>query len=77
MEELTFGQKAVSWNPKGYANPEVGEMKAKFAAIIDELDKKRSETEDGNVKRLCATAINNAETASMWAVKSLTWTEEK
>ena len=71
----TLGQQLVSWNPKGYDNPLVGEIKSKYAEIIDTLDKVRNESEDPQVKRLTSTAITQAEIASMCAVKAVTWSK--
>lgn len=75
MEEtqLTFGDKAVgaTFNPSG--NLGVNEMKAYYAAIIDYLNDRRSETDDPEKKRYYSVAITEAQTAQMWAVKAITW----
>ena len=73
-EELTFGQKAVgiSFNPGG--NPDVNEIKALYAQIIDKLNELRGA--DRNEKaRLLSVAITEAQGAQMWAVKGITWTD--
>lgn len=71
----TFGQQSVSWNPKGYDNPLVGEIKQAFAEAIDILDRVRTHSDDPQVKRLASTAITQAEIASMCAVKAVTWSK--
>ncbi len=75
QEKRTFGQQAVSWNPKGYDNPAVGEIKQKYADIIDEMNNLRNKSDDPDIKRLASTAITQAEIASMCAVKALTWSK--
>lgn len=71
--ELTYGQKAVgiTFNPNN--NGIVHEIKTAYAGIIDTLNAIRTETEDGEVKRLCSVAITEAQTAQMWAVKAITF----
>lgn len=73
MSELSFGQQAVglAFNPSGDQN--VVSMKQRYADIIDELNNLRNTTEDGEVKRMCAVGITEAQTSQMWAVKALTW----
>lgn len=73
--KLTYGQQLVSWNPKGYDNPVVGEIKQQYAEIIDTMNKLRNDSGDGEVKRLASVAITQAEIASMCAVKAVTWTK--
>lgn len=71
--ELSFGEKAVgvTFNPS--QNETVARIKGLYANIIDDLNKKRDESQDGEVKRLCSVAITEAQTAQMWAVKAVTW----
>lgn len=71
--ELTFGEKAVglTFNPSGSAW--VDNLKSHYAAVIDQLDKIRNETEDPEQKRLASIAITEAQGAQMWAVKAATW----
>lgn len=72
--ELTFGEKAagVSFNPGGHEDVNI--IKAKFAEIIDFCNEKRAEpTATAGAKRYYSTAITNAETAQMFAVKAITW----
>lgn len=71
--ELTFGEKAVglTFNPSN--DPLVQGVKEQFAAIIDQLNNLRNETESGDKKRMYSEAITNAQTAQMWAVKAITW----
>ena len=77
MREPTFGEKAcgVSFNPGG--NPDVDLIKVKFADIIDELNIFRTAAHDNSnveVVRMLSIAITEAQTAQMWAVKAVTWT---
>ena len=76
--EQTFGEKAVglSFNPGG--NPLVHEIKAKYAAIIDELHGLRrmaqsSLVADSEAARMFSVAITEAQTSQMWAIKAATW----
>lgn len=71
--ELTFGEKAVglTFNPGG--DPSVTKVKEMYAEIIDFLDTARQNTKDGGKIRHLSTAITDAETAQMRAVKGLTW----
>ena len=70
---LTFGEKAVglSFNPSG--DDAVGQCKAGFAKLIDQMNDLRASSESPEQKRLCSVAITEAQTAQMWAVKALTW----
>lgn len=73
MAELSFGQKAVglTFNPSG--DEAVIKIKQGCADLIDQLDTLRSATPDGEVKRMCAVAITELQTAQMWGVKAVTW----
>lgn len=73
MSNLTFGQRAVgiTFNPSG--DPAVNKVKQAYADIIDDLHFLRMNTTSAEVKRHCAVAITDAETAQMRAVKALTW----
>lgn len=73
--KLTYGQKAVglTFNPSG--DDRVAQCKQRYADIIDELHNIRENTAMPETKRLCSIAITEAQTAQMWAVKALTWTE--
>jgi len=73
MREPTFGEKAcgVSFNPGG--NPDVDQIKRAFAAIVDDLHQRFRAAENGEVKRMLSIAITEAQTAQMWAVKAVTW----
>lgn len=70
----TFGEKAVglSFNPSG--DDAVANCKKEFAAVIDRMDVLRNEN-PGSVEiwRMTNIAIDQAQTAQMWAVKALTW----
>ena len=69
----SFGQRAVglSFNPSG--DDAVGQCKAAYAGIIDNLNELRLNATDVEVKRLASVAITEAQTAQMWAVKAITW----
>ena len=71
--QLTFGDKAVgiTFNPS--SNMDVNEIKAYYAAIIDFLNDRRKQAEDGETARYYSVAITEAQTAQMWAVKAVTW----
>lgn len=76
MENVsTYGQRAcgVNFNPE--QRNDVHDMKEKYAKIVDVLHQKRLNTEDAETKRLLSIAITEAQTAQMWAVKAITWTE--
>lgn len=71
--EMTFGEMAVglSFNPSN--DEAVQQLKEKAAAFIDNCNDFRNATEDGEVKRMLSVAITEAQTAQMWAVKAVTW----
>lgn len=73
QRELTFGEKAcgVSFNPGNRLD--VDTIKTQFAAIVDDLNERRNATENPEVKRMLSLAITEAQTAQMWAVKAVTW----
>lgn len=72
-DKPTYGQKAVglSFNPSG--NDKVAKVKQMYADIIDVMDDLRLEGNHWEKHRLASTAITEAQTAQMWAVKALTW----
>jgi len=72
-QEQTFGEKAVglSFNPSG--DDAVTNCKKGYAAVIDEMNHLRTNTENPEVKRMASVAITEAQAAQMWAVKALTW----
>lgn len=71
--EMTFGERAVGLTFNPSQDSGVREMKEKSAAFIDYCNDMRNATEDGEVKRMFAVAITEMQTAQMWAVKALTW----
>lgn len=73
---ITFGQKAagVTFNPS--KDPNVDEVKALYAQIIDKLNELRSATSSGEAKRYYSKAISYTEDAQMNAVKAITWQYE-
>lgn len=76
MSEISYGERAVglSFNPGG--NPDVDELKHQFALVIDFLDQMRAKANTAEKKRLASIAITEAQTAQMWAVKAVTWSDE-
>lgn len=69
----SFGGRAVglSFNPSKLLAVQV--IKTDCANLINELNQSRTETEDGEVKRMFALAITHLQEAQMWAVKAVTW----
>lgn len=75
---MTYGEKAVglTFNPSG--DPEVEKVKRLFAEIIDLCFESRDRApRQGEAGRLFSIAITEAQTAQMWAVKAITWREDK
>jgi hypothetical protein len=72
-QSLTFGERAcgVSFNPGG--NVSVALVKQEFAKLVDNLNLLREEATDPEVKRMLSIAITETQTAQMWAVKAITW----
>lgn len=72
---LSFGERAVglSFNPSG--DPAVQTIKAAYAAVIDQLNDIRTQAGQSEKGRLLSVAITEAQSAQMWAVKGITWTE--
>ena len=71
---LTFGQKAVgvTFNPSN--DPDVDELKRRFALIIDQCHMRRQSLMAGSdAHRLWSIAITETQGAQMWAVKAATW----
>lgn len=72
QRELTFGEKAVGLSFDPQNSPKVQELKEQAAAFIDTCNDLREESTDNEVKRMCAVAITELQTAQMWAVKAAT-----
>lgn len=72
-DPLSFGARAVGLTFNPSQDSAVYKCKAGYASLIDQLEARRQSTTDGEAKRLCSIAINEAQTAQMWAVKALTW----
>lgn len=74
-KELTFGEKAVglTFNPSG--DEDVVAVKQTYADIITLLNELREKEGRTERARLLSIAITEAQTAQMWAVKAITWTE--
>lgn len=73
VENPTYGQKAVgvNFNPSGEGT--VDRAKQHYANIIDMADFVRNTSTSQEQKRLASIAITEAQTATMWLVKALTW----
>jgi hypothetical protein len=73
---VTYGEKAVglTFNPSG--DDDVTRLKRLYAEIIDICDGLRTVASRGEKARLYSIAINEAQTAQMWAVKAVTWRDE-
>jgi hypothetical protein len=73
--DLSFGERAVglTFNPGN--NPDVDACKREFAAVIDRMDLLRAKAENAEIKRMASVAITEAQTAQMWAVKAITWSQ--
>ena len=70
---FSFGEKAVGLNFNPSGDDAVLKIKEKYASIIDQLNDLRNSNTGSEVKRMCSTAITEAQTSQMWAVKALTW----
>ena len=70
---LTYGEKAVGITFNPGANPDVENIKYRFAQVIDTLHERCEATDDAELKAMLTTAITSAQTAQMWAVKAITW----
>ena len=71
---MTLGNKRVRTDFNVSGNPSISEIKMRMAHFIDYVDDLDS-TGNGEIARLKALAITNAELASMWAVKAFTEVE--
>lgn len=73
LRPLTFGEKAVglTFNPGG--DPLVTKVKKLYAEIIDLCNDEREKVGRGEKARHFSTAITEAESAQMRAVKAITW----
>lgn len=72
---LSFGEKAVglTFNPGGMV--EVENLKRAFAIAIDTIAQYRQIAISDEAKRLLSIAITEAQSAQMFAVKGVTWTD--
>lgn len=83
MNELTYGEKAVglSFNPGNNADVnKIKKLSAELIDIMDDLRKSQNVLHDGKGsegQRLCSIAITELQTAQMWAVKAITWNDNK
>ena len=60
----------IDFNPGGH--PKVISIKKKAAALIDELEELAVNSDNTEVKRLCALAQTQFEDGAMWGVKAAT-----
>lgn len=70
---LTEGEKAVGYNFNPSLDPNVDNIKKKYADIIDLLLELQAGSSSQKAKRHFAIAITDAESAQMRAVKAITW----
>lgn len=72
----TYGEELVglSFNPSG--DEKVTEIKKHFAAVIDILNEDRGDNRDERARHASA-AITEAQTAQMWAVKAVTYPQNR
>ena len=73
--DWTFGEKAVWLAYEIEQDPQVLQIKRFYADIIDNLNESRKIVWPGEKGRLLSIAITEAQTAQMWAVKAVTWTD--
>jgi len=73
--ELTFGEKAVGYNFNPSNDPDVQELKALYAAVIDKQEaiKAKRQQSDYMTNTLDGMALRDAMRAQMSAVKAATW----
>ncbi len=74
-EKQTYGQKAVGARFNPSENTEVDTCKQRLADAIDQMDDLRGQSKSQEQKRLCSIAITELQTAQMWAVKAITWSD--
>jgi hypothetical protein len=72
----SFGQKAVgkTFNPSGQNTVDI--LKQQCADFIDSCNNLRNSSDNADVKRMLSVAITECQTAQMWAVKAVTWSDE-
>ncbi len=71
---MTYGEQSVgiTFNPSN--DPNVQNVKERFAFVIDTMDAiRQAPATSPDKKRLCSIAITEAQGACMWAVKTITW----
>lgn len=74
--ELTFGEKAVgiSFNPGGHAGVNTAKrLQADYIDFLNDLREKALDDKNGDMVRMYAVAITDAQSSQMWAVKAITW----
>lgn len=72
---LSFGERMVRTNFNPANNSEVDILKQKFAQILNDLDARRTATEENEVKRWLSESITLTETSALFAVKAITHTK--
>ena len=73
--EETFGGKAVGLTFNPSSNEDVNVIKRQCAEAINLLAGMREAFGHGEKSRMLSIAITEIQTAQMWAVKAVTWTE--
>ncbi len=74
-KESTYGERAVGLNFNPGGDEKVNTVKFLYAKIIDLLNELPVTEGRSEKLRLAKIAITEAQSAQMWAVKALTWTE--
>jgi hypothetical protein len=71
---LSYGEKimGISFNSSNNSIY-VAKIKQDCAEIADYLNDLRNDSTDPEVKRMASVAITELQTAQMWAVKAITW----
>lgn len=74
--ELSYGERAVGlkFNPGG--NPQVYSVKSKIGNMIDALHLISENSDNDGQKKICEIAITELQTAQMWTVKALTFSQD-
>ena len=72
-EPMTYGEKAlgITFNPSN--DPNVQKVKELYAQIIDLVHHSGGDVISSDRHEMIKTAIREAQTAQMWAVKVITW----
>lgn len=74
QRELTYGEYQVGYNFNPSGDQRVQKIKQLYAEVIDLLDAERKKVDNpSEVGAMLTLSIREAQTAQMWAVKSVTF----